>query len=149
MGTRERHRVCTRRFRVTDFAEEDFSSPWMSSENMSAFVNCLYDLRTRHRMEKMVYAGGVHYPTLITTHHTKPPVSTSVSSWCWLDEVGVARNGLDPTSCCDTEQYGPQGLEACWDGHFTFELCCLRDVQEAELPHFFVAPAFDINVGNA
>jgi len=40
-------------------------------------------------------------------------------------------------------------LESCWDEHFTYDLCCRGDVDLGELPHFFVAPAFDINVGNA
>jgi len=78
----------------------------------------------------------------------KPCFPTSGQQWCWLDERGVSGNGLNPESCCDTAN-GPAGLEACWDEHFTFDLCCRGGVHRAELPHFFVAPAFDINVGNA
>ena len=55
-----------------------------------AFIDCLYKLRTRWRpREKSVHAGGIHYPTLITTHHTWPPVSTSGARLCWLDELGT------------------------------------------------------------
>lgn len=137
------------RFKRTDFAEEEFKSPWMSTANMTAYVNCLYQLRTRHRMkEKLVYVAGIHYPTLIVANHVTPPVSTSGSQFCWLDERGVERNALSKRVCCDTEQ-GPNGLEACWDDYFNFDLCCRGDVHLGEIPHFFVAPAFDINVGNA
>jgi len=55
---------------------------------------------------------------------------------------------MGPSSCCD-QTHGPQGLESCWDDHFTYALCCLGDVHLGELPHFFVAPGLDINVGNA
>lgn len=141
--------ACLRRFRRTDFAEEGFKNPWMSPENMTAFINCLYQLRTRQRLpQKSVFAGGVHYPTLIVANHLAPPVSTSGAQWCWLDERGVGNNGLSPEVCCDLK-YGPTGNAACWDAHFNYELCCLGDVNLGELPHFFVAPAFDINVGNA
>ena len=54
-----------------------------------AFIECLYRLRTRWRhREKSVFAGGVHYPTLVTAHHTWPPVSTSGARLCWLDQLG-------------------------------------------------------------
>jgi len=141
--------ACMRRLRDTDFAEDRFQNGWMDPDNMSAFASCLYQLRTRWRpQQKSVYAGGIHYPTLIVAHHLSPPVSTSGSQWCWLDESGTTRNGLDPKVCCDPA-HGPEGLESCWDGHFTFALCCKGDVNQGELPHFFVAPAMDINVGNA
>mmetsp|Transcript_21765 Transcript_21765/g.61790 ORF Transcript_21765/g.61790 Transcript_21765/m.61790 type:complete len:439 (-) Transcript_21765:54-1370(-) len=141
--------ACARRLRDTDFALDRFQNGWMDPENISAFSACLYQLRTKRRPQrKSVYAGGVHYPTLIVAHHTSPPVSTAGAQWCWLDESGRDRNGLDPKVCCDTV-HGPEGLEACWDGHFTYALCCLGDVHLGEVPHFFVAPALDINVGNA
>mmetsp|Transcript_23313 Transcript_23313/g.65877 ORF Transcript_23313/g.65877 Transcript_23313/m.65877 type:complete len:490 (+) Transcript_23313:47-1516(+) len=140
--------ACQVRFRQTDFAQEDFHSAWMSSENMTSFINCLYLLRTRLRpLEKRIFAGGVHYPTLIVTNHQSPPVSTAGAQFCWLDERGVGKNGLSPEMCCDTSK-GPEGLESCWDRHFNFDLCCRGDVHLGELPHYFVAPAFDINVGN-
>lgn len=121
----------------------------MSSENMTEFIQCLYRLRTRWRpKQKTVHVGGVHYPTLLTAHHVSPPVSTAAAQWCWLDERGIDGNGLSERLCCDAKK-GPRGRESCWDDYFTFELCCLGDVSRGELPHFFVAPAFDINVGNA
>jgi FkbM family methyltransferase len=40
-------------------------------------------------------------------------------------------------------------MESCWSDHFTYELCCLGDVGSAELPHYFVGPAYDLNVANA
>jgi len=141
--------ACARRLRDTDFAFDRFQNGWMDPDNMTAFVSCLYQLRTRWRpRRKSVYAGGVHYPTLIVAHHTTPPVSTSGAQWCWLDESGTSRSGLDPKLCCDPA-HGPEGMESCWDGHFTHALCCRGDVNLGELPHFFVAPALDINVGNA
>lgn len=137
------------RFRTTDFAVDGFKNDNMNRGNLAAFVDCLYRLRTRLRTPvKRVYAGGVHYPTLIVTNHLTPPVSTSGAQYCWLDERGVGPNGLTPETCCDTSQ-GPRGMEACWDDHFTYELCCRGDVALGELPHFFVGPAFDINVANA
>jgi len=137
------------RLRQTDFAVDRFQNAWMNPENMSAFVSCLYRLRTRWRPEqKSIHVGGIHYPTLLSAHHTSPPVSTSGAQWCWLDETGVSRNGLSPDICCDLA-HGPRGLEVCWDDHFTFDLCCRGDVNLGEIPHFFVAPAMDINVGNA
>ncbi|CAJ1354788.1 unnamed protein product [Effrenium voratum] len=140
---------CERRFRRTDFAAEGFKSPWLSKENKSAFIECLYRLRTRWRhREKSVFAGGVHYPTLVTAHHTWPPVSTSGARLCWLDQLGIHRNSISAKECCDTRQ-GPKGRLSCWDDYFTYELCCLGDVNLAEMPHFFVAPALDINVGSA
>ncbi|CAE7272291.1 unnamed protein product [Symbiodinium sp. CCMP2592] len=146
---REGRESCARRFRSTDFSQQGFQSEWLNPYNRSAFIDCLYKLRTRWRpREKSVHAGGIHYPTLITTHHTWPPVSTSGARLCWLDELGVSRNSIDPGHCCDTT-HGPRGLEECWDDYFTYELCCLGDVNVAEMPHFFVAPAFDINVGNS
>eukprot|EP00439_Symbiodinium_sp_Y106_P083650 s514_g23.t3 len=146
---REGRESCARRFRSTDFSQQGFQSEWLSPYNRSAFIDCLYKLRTRWRpREKSVHAGGIHYPTLITTHHTWPPVSTSGARLCWLDELGVSRNSIDPGHCCDTA-HGPRGLEECWDDYFNYELCCLGDVNVAEMPHFFVAPAFDINVGNS
>jgi len=121
----------------------------MNSENTSMFTDCLYKLRTRLRpKEKVVYAGGVHYPTLIVTNHQHPPVSASGAAWCWLDNRGVGPNGLSPEQCCDSK-WGPLGMESCWDSHFTFDLCCKGDVSLGELPHFFVGPAYDINVANA
>jgi len=146
---RQAREACLRRFRRTDFAADNFKNAWMSEENMTAFVDCLYQLRTRRRSHrKEVFAGGVHYPTLIVANHLSPPVSTSAAQWCWLDERGVGQSGLSAKFCCDTS-FGPRGHTSCWDGHFTFELCCRGDVERGELPHFFVAPAFDINVGNA
>eukprot|EP00929_Paragymnodinium_shiwhaense_P009987 TRINITY_DN114462_c0_g1_i1.p1 TRINITY_DN114462_c0_g1~~TRINITY_DN114462_c0_g1_i1.p1 ORF type:complete len:502 (-),score=113.98 TRINITY_DN114462_c0_g1_i1:10-1515(-) len=142
--------ACERRFRRTDFSEHGFQGKFMNSANMSAYVSCLYKLRTTQRdKQKRVLVGGVHYPTLLTTHHISPPVSTASSQWCWLDDRGVAPSGLDATVCCDTKKHGPSGMEACWNDHFTFELCCQGDVSRGELPHHFVAPAFDINVGNS
>jgi len=142
-------KACEQRLRDTDFALDRFHNEWMSAENMSYFADCLYKLRTRWRApQKLVYAGGLHYPTLLTTNHLSPPVSTSGAQWCWLDETGTRRNGLDPSLCCDLSQ-GPRGLESCWDDHFTYALCCQGDVHLGELPHFFVAPGLDINVGNA
>jgi len=133
---------------VTDFAEQGFKSPWLSQGNLSAFANCLHQLRTRWRVrEKTVWAGGVHYPTLITAHHLGPPVSTAGKQWCWHEELSRSK-GTDQKLCCDTS-YGKRGFDACWDEHFTYELCCLGDVRHGELPHFFVAPALDINVGSA
>ncbi|CAE7869299.1 unnamed protein product [Symbiodinium microadriaticum] len=146
---REGRESCMRRFRSTDFSQQGFQSEWLNPYNRSAFIDCLYKLRTRWRpREKSVHAGGIHYPTLITAHHTWPPVSTSGARLCWLDELGVSRNSIDPGQCCDT-MHGPRGFEECWDDYFTYELCCLGDVNVAEMPHFFVAPAFDINVGNS
>ncbi|CAE7237172.1 unnamed protein product [Symbiodinium natans] len=146
---REGRESCNKRFQATDFAQQGFKTEWLNTRNRSAFIDCLYKLRTRWRpREKAVYAGGIHYPTLITAHHTWPPVSTSGSRLCWLDELGVNRNNIDAGQCCDTT-HGPRGREDCWDEYFTFELCCLGDVNLAEMPHYFVAPAFDINVGNA
>lgn len=136
------------RLRLTDFAEASFQNPWMSEGNLSAFMNCLYKLRTKLRdREKVVHAGGVHYPTLVVASHRNPVVSTSGASWCWLDRRGVGPSGLDPKECCSTE-HGPRGFEVCWDSHFTYELCCLGDLTKGELPHFFSVPAMDINVGN-
>lgn len=138
-----------KRFVQTDFAVNSFNNGWMSPGNMSEFAACLYELRTRKKARsKEVYAGGVHYPTLIVANHLNPPVSTSGAQWCWLDGRGVGSNGLSRKTCCDASR-GPRGLESCWDDYFSFELCCLGDVSRGELPHFFVAPAFDINVGNA
>eukprot|EP00928_Gymnodinium_smaydae_P003803 TRINITY_DN11340_c2_g1_i1.p1 TRINITY_DN11340_c2_g1~~TRINITY_DN11340_c2_g1_i1.p1 ORF type:complete len:488 (-),score=114.06 TRINITY_DN11340_c2_g1_i1:43-1506(-) len=145
-----RRRACQERFQRVDFAEAGFKSEWMSQQNLSAYIQCLYKTRTvwRHR-DKQVIAGGVHYPTLLTLHHTSPPVSNSAAQWCWLDERGIGPSGLTKKACCDLKQ-GPQGLQACWNEHFTYNLCCLGDVGGGkDLPHFFVAPAFDINVGNA
>eukprot|EP00927_Polykrikos_kofoidii_P080875 TRINITY_DN7787_c0_g1_i1.p1 TRINITY_DN7787_c0_g1~~TRINITY_DN7787_c0_g1_i1.p1 ORF type:complete len:482 (-),score=75.16 TRINITY_DN7787_c0_g1_i1:339-1784(-) len=145
---RREREACERRFKRTDFNEDGFQGGWVSSENMTAFVECLYRLRTRLRPQKTIHVGGIHYPTLLTAHHTFPPVSTAASQLCWLDDRGVNGNGLIQRDCCDVEK-GPKGLAACWDDYFTYELCCLGDVGGKELPHFFVAPAFDINVGNA
>jgi hypothetical protein len=56
---------------------------------LQAFIQCLYHLRTRWRhREKEIFAGGIHYPTLVTAHHTWPPVSTSGAKLCWLDQLG-------------------------------------------------------------
>mmetsp|Transcript_99695 Transcript_99695/g.281465 ORF Transcript_99695/g.281465 Transcript_99695/m.281465 type:complete len:486 (-) Transcript_99695:17-1474(-) len=141
--------ACTKRFRMTDFAAGGFSSAWMTSENMTAFSRCLYRLRTTWRpASKNVLVGGVHYPTLLTTHHVFPPVSSASAQWCWLDGMGIGPSGMTAASCCDTSQ-GPRGQELCWDDHFTYELCCRGDIGNKEIPHFFVAPAFDINVGSA
>eukprot|EP00930_Biecheleria_cincta_P069100 TRINITY_DN56885_c0_g1_i1.p1 TRINITY_DN56885_c0_g1~~TRINITY_DN56885_c0_g1_i1.p1 ORF type:complete len:127 (+),score=16.61 TRINITY_DN56885_c0_g1_i1:2-382(+) len=91
---------CLQRLRITDFAEEGFKSKWLSKEHSTAFMDCLYKLRTRWRhREKAVFAGGIHYPTLLTAHHTNPPVSTSGARLCWLDTVGAGRNGLEPKEC--------------------------------------------------
>lgn len=140
--------ACLRRLELTDFAEERFASSWMSEGNLTAFLDCLYHLRTKLRpRKKAVHAGGVHYPTLIVTNHRHPVVSTSGASWCWLDKRAVNSNGLNPSACCD-QQHGPRGLEACWDKHFTFDLCCQGNLDVGELPHFFSVPALDINVGN-
>ena len=106
---------CLQRLRDTDFAAQGFRTLFLgvfglcraeesvagageqagdalfcgSKRPWEAFIDCLYRLRTRWRpREKAVYAGGVHYPTLITAHHTWPPVSTSGSQLCWLDELG-------------------------------------------------------------
>lgn len=149
LAARRERQACLRRFRNTDFAASDFQGGWTSPGNLSAFLNCIYRLRTTVRPpEKVVYAGGVHYPTLIVTNHQHPPVSTSGTQFCWLDHRGTGTNGLSPEVCCDPK-YGPNGLESCWDEHFTFELCCKGDVSLGELPHFFVGPAMDINVANA
>jgi len=121
----------------------------MQRANMTAFLDCLYKLRTSLRpREKVVFAGGVHYPTLVVTNHRHPPVSTSAAQWCWLDKRGVGSNGLSANTCCNA-LFGARGLESCWDEHFTFELCCRGDVARGELPHFFVGPALDINVASA
>lgn len=140
---------CERRFRITDFAEEGFRSPWLNAANTSQYIDCLYQLRTKLRpLGKRIFAGGIHYPTLVVANHLSPPVSTSASQWCWLDEVGANPNGLSKDVCCDTSR-GPTGRTECWDGHFNFDLCCRGNVFPGELPHFFVAPAMDINVGSA
>jgi len=136
------------RLRRTDFAEDNFKNPWMSEGNLSAFIECLYKMRTKLRdREKVVHVGGVHYPTLVVTGHRHPVVSTSGASWCWLDRRGVGPSGLNPAECCNRDN-GPRGFEACWDSHFTYELCCRGDLARGELPHFFSVPAMDINVGN-
>eukprot|EP00405_Crypthecodinium_cohnii_P009558 CAMPEP_0206427050 /NCGR_PEP_ID=MMETSP0324_2-20121206/4782_1 /ASSEMBLY_ACC=CAM_ASM_000836 /TAXON_ID=2866 /ORGANISM="Crypthecodinium cohnii, Strain Seligo" /LENGTH=483 /DNA_ID=CAMNT_0053892201 /DNA_START=92 /DNA_END=1544 /DNA_ORIENTATION=+ len=147
-SARSVRQACEQRFRQTDFALEDFRSAWLNTANLSAYVHCLYQLRTRLRpLEKRIFAAGIHYPTLLVANHQSPPVSTSGSQWCWLDEKGTGSNGLSPRFCCDPRK-GPQGDLSCWDDYFNFELCCQGDVQRGELPHYFVAPAFDINVGN-
>lgn len=139
--------ACSRRLLDTDFSQERFSTEWASPENMSAFADCLYRLRTTHSpLEKAVHAAGVHYPTLVVTNHREPVVSTSGASWCWLDKYG-RDSGLNAWDCCDTK-HGPTGFEACWDHHFSFELCCRGKLHLGELPHFYSVPAMDINVGN-
>ncbi|CAL1137541.1 unnamed protein product [Cladocopium goreaui] len=148
-GERSGRKACELRFFQTDFAAENFQSKWLNQKNKLAFIQCLYHLRTRWRhREKEIFAGGIHYPTLVTAHHTWPPVSTSGAKLCWLDQLGVHRNSIEPSDCCD-QRYGPKGRPDCWDEYFTYELCCVGDVNLAEMPHYFVAPAFDINVGNA
>lgn len=145
---RERN-SCMQRFRDTDFNTDGFRSPWTNAGNMSAFMDCLYKLRTSLRHpEKKVYVSGVHYPTLVVTNHQSPPVSASGAQFCWLDSRGMGPSGLSPKVCCDKKR-GPRGHESCWDSHFTYELCCNGDVSLGELPHFFVGPALDINVANA
>jgi len=144
---RER-RECLLRIKRTEFSVDNFKSGWMNQANLTAFAHCMYRLRTNLRSnEKVVHAGGVHYPTLLATNHLTPPVSTASAQWCWLDTRGVANNGLTPEECCNTAN-GPNGLDACWDAHFNYDLCCLGDVGNRELPHHFVSPAFDINVGS-
>lgn len=32
--------------------------------------------------------------------------------------------GFSPGLCCNVDQYGPGGNAACWDGPYTFEVCC-------------------------
>ena len=32
--------------------------------------------------------------------------------------------GFTPEFCCDQDQFGPGGNDACWDGPYTFEACC-------------------------
>jgi len=138
-----------RRFRLTDFATAGFQSEFMSRGNMSAYIDCLYKLRTSLRVpQKVVYAGGIHYPTLIVTNHLEPPVSAVGADWCWLDNQGLGPSGVTKDACCDPAR-GPRGTESCWDSHFTYDLCCKGDVSLGELPHFFVGPALDINVANA
>ncbi|CAK0826742.1 unnamed protein product [Prorocentrum cordatum] len=147
--TQRQRDACMRRFERQDFAADGFKSDWMGTENLSVYVACLYNLRTRWRSNrKTIQVGGVHYPTLIVSNHLSPPVSASSAQWCWLDNRGEP-SGLDAKLCCDTQTYGASGLESCWDGYFTFELCCRGNVELYELPHFFVAPAMDVNVGNA
>ena len=74
------------------------------------FTDCLYKLRTRLRpREKLVHAGGVHYPTLIVTNHQHPPVSASGAAWCWLDNRGVGPNGLSASRSPSSLQ-AAQGL---------------------------------------
>lgn len=144
---REKHQRdnCMRRLRDTVFGENHFKTGWMSEPNMSAYISCLYGLRTHFRpREKVAYAGGVHYPTVIVANHRFPPVSVSGADWCWLDERGVGWNGMSPDLCCDPNR----GMQ-CWDNHFTYELCCQGEVAGGELPHFFVGPAYDINVASA
>jgi len=142
----ERQR-CTRRLLETDFSKDRFSTAWASHENMTAFVDCLHRLRTTHRsVEKVVHAGGVHYPTLVVANHRDPVVSTSGAAWCWRDKYGTS-SGMSPRDCCSTD-HGPRGLEACWDGHFSYELCCKGHLAQGELPHFYSVPAMDLNVGN-
>jgi len=152
MGRQRRAKLeqdyCMRRVASTDFAINFFNNPWMARENMTAYFECLYKLRTSLKpAEKVVYAGGVHYPTLIVANHQHPVVSTSATRWCWLHKGGLSSNGLSHNVCCDT-QYGPRGLDTCWDSYFTYDLCCLGDLAHGEAPHFYSAPALDINVGN-
>lgn len=142
-----RRRACQQRLADTDFSLLRFSTGWASTENMTAFVDCLYFLRTVGRPpDKGVHAGGIHYPTMVVTNHRHPVVSSSSASWCWLDKQGRA-SGVNPKQCCDTS-YGPTGFELCWDNHFTYELCCLGNLREGELPHYYSVPAMDLNVAN-
>lgn len=153
----ERHRIldCERRLAQTDFAVDQFQNAWMSELNMSAFVDCLFELRLAaaagspfaSARRKKAHVGGIHYPTIAVTNHREPVVSTSGVNWCWLDRSTLLPNGLDPSHCCDTK-HGPRGNEACWDRRWTFELCCQGELKGREMPHFFSVPAYDINVGN-
>eukprot|EP00746_Dinoflagellata_sp_MGD_P019384 gnl/MRDRNA2_/MRDRNA2_14505_c0_seq1.p1 gnl/MRDRNA2_/MRDRNA2_14505_c0~~gnl/MRDRNA2_/MRDRNA2_14505_c0_seq1.p1 ORF type:complete len:441 (-),score=90.34 gnl/MRDRNA2_/MRDRNA2_14505_c0_seq1:59-1381(-) len=145
---RVRRQFCERRFRESDFAADNFQGPAMQKKNLTIFVQCLYQLRTSLRpSRKEVLAGGIHYPTLLVVNHKTPPVSASGARYCWLDQLGWKKNGLNPKNCCDSK-HGPRGMEACFDDHFSYELCCLGELNRGEMPHHFIGPALDLNVAN-
>ncbi|CAK9000576.1 Protein O-glucosyltransferase 2 (Endoplasmic reticulum resident protein 58) (ER protein 58) (ERp58) (KDEL motif-containing protein 1) (Protein O-xylosyltransferase POGLUT2) [Durusdinium trenchii] len=47
----------------------------------------------------------------------EPVVEVDSGLDCWAF-------GFSPAFCCKVEEYGPGGNPACWDGPYTFDLCC-------------------------
>lgn len=64
---------------------------------------------------------GTGTPDRLATILPSGGVSIPVGDECW-------KSGFSWATCCGPDA-GPRGVEACWDGVFTFERCCLMSVQ--------------------
>mmetsp|Transcript_11284 Transcript_11284/g.27597 ORF Transcript_11284/g.27597 Transcript_11284/m.27597 type:complete len:511 (-) Transcript_11284:1424-2956(-) len=132
---------CQELMRAAEFTQGNFGSAWTSPELINIYAACVEEMRLGkldgEKDHKAVLAGGVHFPVLLTGGHVSPPVSGSFQDRCWVPGME------DPKTCCD-----PGPSSGCFDHVFTFELCCEGKITK-DVPHYFLAPALDMNVGNA
>merc|ERR1719210_3057360 len=130
----------------TDFRTPGNENKHFSQNHVEAFVQCVRTLQYTAQRQKEVHVGGWHHPVLVMTGHVRPSVAVSREyEPCWED-------GFTREECC-AENFGPRGNPACWTAHYTYDSCCGTSLPGAGdavpgMPHYFVVPALDLNVGN-
>ncbi|CAD7949282.1 unnamed protein product [Amoebophrya sp. A120] len=133
---------CLDLVRAAEFTQQNFGSAWTSGDFINFYTNCVEELKNGKLDEgkdrKSVAVGGVHFPTVLTSNHRTPPISRT-----WQDKCWPGGTHLDVRSCCE-----PGPASGCFDDFFTYDTCCLGKI-ERDVPHHFLAPAMDMNVGNA
>ncbi|CAD7961917.1 unnamed protein product [Amoebophrya sp. A25] len=134
---------CVDLLRAAEFTQYSTPTAWSETTFVRFYTTCVDELRLGrlHRTggtEKKTVVNGIHFPTILTTGHHMPPVSGTFQERCWPSSETAT---LTPEICCR------EGA-TCFDDFYTYEACCLGQIRR-DVSHAFLAPANDMNVGNA
>eukprot|EP00415_Alexandrium_ostenfeldii_P001498 UN1498 len=96
------------------------SSSTSSSISGGDMLDSFKGNRTMEHIEGMLNSARpalVDTPLAEVATATRSSASGETAADCWA-------LGFTPELCCNVDQFGEGGNPACWDGPYSFEVCC-------------------------